>query len=110
MPIFNTYAVYPQDVFKPEDYPEITIELDALSKGIRFMPGFGKVRAIVSYLKDRGIQSELVRANPVLINLIRIGSFKVTNIESMFECCRENRAFFRDYEQYIFEGLNEVYE
>lgn len=109
MPIFNSYHIYPEDTFNPNDYPEIATELAALTKGIRFMPGYGKVQATVSFLKNHSVKTEWVKANPVLIEMIRFGAFKVGRIEDMFESCRHNSAFLADYEQYIFDGLNERY-
>lgn len=110
MPLFNAYHVHPGDKFNALDYPEIALELAALTKGIRFMPGYGKVNATVSFLKSHAVKSEWVKANPVLINMIRFGAFKVGRIETMFEACRDNPTFMRDFEKYIYEGLNEKFD
>jgi hypothetical protein len=110
MPLFNAYYVYPGDKFNSADYPEIEHELAALTKGIRFMPGYGKVGATVSFLKDHSVKSEWVKANPVLIDMIRFGAFNVMRIEKMFEACRDNPAFLRDFEKYIYNGLDEKFE
>lgn len=109
MPIFD-YQISANDTFKSSDYPELGKELAALAAGIRFMPGYGKVQATVSFLKDHRIQTSFVLANPVLVDMIRFGKFKIGRIESMFESCRDNKSFLADYEKYIHDGLNEQYD
>lgn len=110
MPIFNGYHIHPGDKFNSVDYPEIAIELAALTKGIRFMPGYGKVQATVSFLKNHSVKTEWVKANPILIEMIRFGAFKVERIENMFESCRDNPMFMKDFERYIHNGLDEKFE
>lgn len=109
MPIFH-YQVSDTDTFNYSDYPELAEELAALAAGIRFMPGYGKVPAAVSFLKDHRIQTSFVQANPILVEMIRFGKFKIGRMEAMFESCRHNKSFLADYEKYIHDGLNEQYE
>lgn len=109
MPIFNTYHVHRADKFHSKDYPEIEIELTAITQAIRFMPGYGKVNATVSFLKNQSVKSEWVKANPVLMKMIRSGTFKVSHIECMFESCRDNPVFLKDFEKYIHTVLDEKF-
>lgn len=106
MPLFE-YRISASDTFHSSDYPELAKELEALAAGIRFMPGYGKVQATVSFLKNHSIQTSFVLSNPVLVDMIRFGKFKIAQLESMFESCRHNKTFLADYEKYIYDGLNE---
>ena len=92
--------------FNSIDYPQMVDELSKLSKGIRFMPGYGKVEATISFLKDHSIKSEWVKSNPTLVDLIRSNSFQLLHIESLFDLCRDNPLFLRDYEKYINQELH----
>lgn len=109
MPIFH-YQVSATDTFNASDYPQLAEELAALTLGIRFMPGYGKVQATVSFLKDHSINTDFVRANPVLVDMIRFGRFKTGCIELMFESCRNNPVFMKDFEKYVYESLNEQFD
>ena len=102
----NNYAKQSSKGFNSTDYPEMVDELARLAKRIRFMPGYDKVEATVSFLKDHSIKSEFVKSNPLLVSLIRSNSFQLLHIESLFELCRDNPSFLRDYEKYINQELS----
>lgn len=105
MPTFHAYPVSATAVFHATDYPEITADLAALAKAIEFMPGYGKVQATVSFLKNHSINTQLVAANPVLVDMIRFGALNISRIELLFESCHHNPAFRRDLETYVRDGL-----
>lgn len=102
----NNYIKQSSKGFNPTDYPEMIMELAKLSKGIRFAPGYGKIETAISFLKDHCIKSESVKSNPIFTDLIRSNSFQLLHIESLFELCRDNPSFLRDYEKYITQELS----
>jgi hypothetical protein len=87
--------------FNPENYPMAVHELSALSQGISEISIYYKVEIIVSYIKDHCLKNDWIDANPALTRLITSGFFKTSHLESLFESCRSNKVFLKDFEDYI---------
>lgn len=91
--------------FNPENYPHAIHELTVLIQGISDIAIYYKVEIIVSYLKDHCLKTAWIDANPALTRMITSGFFKMSNLESLFDSCRNNKVFCNDFEEYISRQL-----
>jgi hypothetical protein len=91
--------------FSPANYPIAVHELTILIQGISHIPIYYNVEIIVSYLKNHSLKIDWIDANPALTRMITSGFFKTTHLESIFESCRNNKAFLNEFEQYLSRQL-----
>lgn len=94
------------DKFNPDNYPHMVAEIAGMLKAISHIPVYYKRDIVISYLKDHSIKNEWIAANPDLATLLVSGKVSTTHIEALFECCRWNKAFRFDLEQYLKRKLN----
>lgn len=90
-----------EDVFSAEKSPEMVQELNTLKEKSAHTPIYFKTEIIISYLKNHSIKNNWIDANPVLAKLMISNACITKNIESLFEFCRYNQSYMRDYETYI---------
>ena len=101
----NNTIIKDYETFDPANYPKACHELSVLSQGISQISNYYKVEIIISYLKDHSLKPDWVEANPALSRMITSGFFKTSNLESLFESCRNNKVFLYDLEEYISRQL-----
>jgi hypothetical protein len=103
--ITNCTIVRNDEKFSPANYPKAFHELSVLNQGISHIAIYFKVEIIISYLKDHSLKTDWVEANPALARMITSGFFKTSQLESLFESCRNNKAFLYDFEEYLSRQL-----
>ena len=91
--------------FSPANYPQAFHELSVLNQGISNVAMYYNVEIIVSFLKNHSLKTAWIEANPALTRMITSGFFKTSHLESLFESCRNNKAFLKDFEEYISKQL-----
>ncbi|THU40455.1 hypothetical protein FAM09_11380 [Niastella caeni] len=101
----NSTIIKDLEKFSPANYPKAFHELSVLNQGISHIAIYFKVEIIISYLKDHSLKTDWVEANPALSRIITSGFFKTSNLESLFESCRNNKAFLTDFENHISKEL-----
>jgi hypothetical protein len=103
----NTHSTIIKDYekFSPANYPKAFHELSILIQGISQIAIYFKVEIIISYLKNHTLKTDWVEANPALTRMITSGFFKTPQLESLFESCRNNKAFLTDFEGHISREL-----
>ena len=109
MSLYNQYNVGDTDKFNSGDYPKVVGELAALNKGTMQVPVDHRTDMIISYLKDHCMDTGWIHSNPALANLITSKSFSTSQIESLFESCRNNVTFLADFETYINQVFSKAY-
>ena len=87
--------------FSPANYPFAIHELSVLNQAISHISIYYKVEIIISYLKNHSLKTDWVEANAPLARMITSGFLKTSHLESLFESCRSNKVFLKDFEDYI---------
>lgn len=103
---YKKYCIKTTDRFNPDDFPKVLNELADINTGTAGLPGIYKESIIISFLKDRSIQNDWLKANPVLTGLFNSGNFTTSHLESLFDSCKMNNRFLEDYEEYIRKNLS----
>jgi hypothetical protein len=101
----NSTIIKDNEKFNPANYPKAFYELSVLSQGLEHISIYFKVEIIISYLKDHSLKTDWVEANPALSRMVTSGFFKTSHLESLFESCRNNKAFLKDFEDHISKKL-----
>lgn len=101
----NSTIIKGDEKFDPANYPKAFYELSVLHQGIAHIAIYFKVEIIISYLKSHSLKTDWVEANPALSRMITSGFFKTSNLESLFESCRTNNVFLKDFEDHISKKL-----
>ena len=103
--ITNTAPIKDNEKFSPANYPRAFHELSVLNQGISNVAMYYNVEIIVSFLKNHSLKTTWIEANPALARMITSGFFKTSHLESLFESCRNNKVFLKDFEGYISKQL-----
>ena len=103
--IINTTPIKDYEKFSPANYPQAFHELSVLNQGISNVAMYYNVEIIVSFLKNHSLKTAWIEANPALARMITSGFFKTSHLESLFESCRNNKEFLKDFEEYISKQL-----
>jgi hypothetical protein len=101
----NSTIIKDNEKFDPANYPRAFQELSVLIQGIAHIAIYFKVEIIISYLKDHSLKTDWVEGNPALSRMITSGFFKTSQLESVFNSCRNNKAFLKDFEDHISKKL-----
>jgi hypothetical protein len=99
--MYKKYLISNSDHFDPEQYTFIAEDLAAMIDQIKIVAPYFKAEIIVSFLKDRCLESEWITANPVLAQLVTSKSVYSSKIESLFDSCKNNPAFGQQLETYL---------
>lgn len=97
----NTYTTEISDIFNQADYADVTAELTLFKQSVAALPDSYKATMLISFVKDHMIRSDLVRAYPELVSHITSRQTPVMHLERLFEACRANISFQKDFEIYI---------
>jgi hypothetical protein len=93
--------------FKPVEYPRVVAELELLRQALVDMPEAYKADIFISYLKDHSIKSVWVSDNPVVTRQALSGNLSTSHIERLFNSCRQNTGFLREFEDYFKNVMSE---
>jgi len=90
-----------EDIFRADTFPEMMNELNTLKQKTAHTPVYFKPDIIISYLKNRSINNEWIKANPELTKFITSDPCATKHIESIFQSYRSNLPYMHSYETYI---------
>jgi hypothetical protein len=93
--------------FKANVYPRVVAELELLRQALVDMPEAHKADIFISYLKDHCINSLWVSDNPVVTKRALSGDLSTSHIERLFNSCRQNTGFLREFEDYFKNVMSE---
>jgi hypothetical protein len=99
-PYYN-YRIKEDDRFTAADFPSVASELMKIRNGTRFASDECKEDIIISYLKNHSLSRNMINKNTYLSRLMTDRMFITTHIELLFDCCRNNKLFTGDLENYI---------
>lgn len=99
--MYIKYDIADSDKFDQARYLDVTSELHVLLQGLAHMESNYKSSIIISYLKDHSIQMNWLNGNNKLARTITSRSHDTSHIEALFDGCRNNKSFLRDFEAYI---------
>jgi hypothetical protein len=101
MSIFTQYAIKETDNFNEVRYPLVAREIDGLQVGLRDITSVHKTGIVISLLKDHCIKTEWLDSNKQLASMLTSGSLQTSQLESLFDSCKQNRKFLSELETYI---------
>ena len=90
-----------EDIFTPDESPEMREELLQLNGKITNMAVCFKADIVISYLKNHSIKNEWIKANPELVTFLLHGDFNSRHVEALFDFCRMKRDYRDSFESYI---------
>lgn len=105
---YNQYPVRDTDHFDPEYFPAVSDEVIKINLLTEHLPALLKAGMIVSFLKDHSLQTDWVKANPELADLVTSGSLFTGTTEFLFESCRDNLPFRQQLEIYLMNRFSET--
>jgi hypothetical protein len=97
----SKYTITINDVFIAADYADITDELILFKQSSSALSNSHTATMLISFLKDHMISSALVNSYPELVSLITSRQTRIKHLELLFESCRANLTFQKDFENYI---------
>jgi hypothetical protein len=99
--LYSKYLVKDTDRFVPARFPQVEDDLGSLIVAMAALPSALNTEMLISFCKDHCMQSEWVRTNPVLAELISSKSLPIANLEALFAACSTHAAFRGQLEAYI---------
>ena len=100
---YKKYLIRITDKFEPHYFSAVTDEVEIVNKRSESLPLFFKSEILISFLQDHPLQSDWVKANPELADLVTSGTLFTGSIESLFESCTHHSAFRLELENYLKE-------
>ena len=104
---YPKYLIKEGDKFEPEIFSSVMDEMTTLKEQIRNVSPAFKADILVSFLKDHSLDNNWIKANPELAKLINTGSLSTTNIEALFESCRNKPFFRKQMEEFLKQSFSE---
>lgn len=104
--LFKKYTVDETEKFVANSYPEVINELAAMTIQMKALPIYHKENIIISYFKDHSIHTNWIEANVKMAKAVTSGEVASVHIESLFEACKKNKTFLKDFEDYIRKYMN----
>jgi hypothetical protein len=102
---YNKFLVSENDRFVPANFPVVDEEILRIRENAGGLKGNFKTDMIISFLKNRSLQNDWIKANPSMTELITSGSLFTGGIESLFDSCRSNAGFQKELEAYLWQKL-----
>src|SRR5690242_4962019 len=99
--MFNDYTVKDGQRFEVSLYPAIEKEITGLHDALSGIRELYKIEIIISFLKDHSLKTEWLNGNKEAAKMLTSGSLAISNLESLFNSCRNNPQFTADLEAYI---------
>lgn len=97
----NLYDIKSGDLFNSADYRLVDEELTLIKRGTDHLQHLLKGELIISYYEDHCLKVEWLKDHPELVQAISSRRFPATNVESLFDCCRNNKPFLDSFENHI---------
>lgn len=101
MGMFAQYAVNAIDHFDERLYPHVVGEINQLQGSLCEIHSANKARVIISLLKDHCIKTEWLDDNKQLAWMLTTGMLPTSHVESLFNCCKHNKKFLSEFENFI---------
>lgn len=101
----SNYTLTNTAVFNQIDYPHIKEELVLFKQSTVALPNDHKATMLISFAKDHMIRSDYVHTYPELVSYITSRQIAIKHLEHLFESCRTNVSFQKDFEIYIIQQL-----
>jgi hypothetical protein len=98
---YSSFTATDPQHFKAAEYPRVVAEIELLRQAAVNMPEAYKADIFISYLKDHCINSAWISDNPVVTRQALSGDLSTTHIERLFNSCRQNAGFLREFEDYF---------
>lgn len=99
--MFNTFIIHDNQRFTPQNFPNVVHELLGIKEGIAHIAIYFKAEIVISFLRDHRLQTAWIVGNPSLAKLVTSGTLQTSNLEGLFESCRNNKPFLKDLEDYL---------
>jgi len=99
--MYIKYDIADSEKFDQARYLDVASELHGLLQSLAHMESNYKSSIIISYLKDHSIQMNWLNGNNKLARAVISRSHATSHIEALFDGCRNNKSFQRDFEAYI---------
>jgi hypothetical protein len=100
------YSVPEDEVFDNESYPDINYELQKMADMFVQIPGDHIADIVISYYKDRRIQTEYIARNKHIVEILLSGQLSSYHIESLFASLRDHSKFLQHFEDFIKTKFN----
>jgi hypothetical protein len=100
------YSVAQHEVFDDGSYPHINEELQKMADVFVQIPGDHVGDIVISYYKDRRIQTEYIARNKHIVNIVLSGQLSSYHIEALFASCRHDSNFLQQFEDFIKTKFN----
>ena len=104
---YKKYLVKPYDQFDPEKFPFLVDDIESIMSRTAKISSVCRTDIIVSFLRDNVIKPELKQENPALTSLVESGTVSTSNLQSLFDSCRENSSYNQELEGFIKKHLSE---
>lgn len=99
--MFIQYRVNTDDAFQRELYPNVIDEIEEIGRNTARMSGDYKTEIVISFLKDHSLDIKWIAKNPKLVKFMTSRSVTTSHLESLFESCRGNEAFLKEFEAFV---------
>ena len=104
---YKKYLVKPHDQFDPEKFPFLDEDISNIVAHTSTVSPLFRNDILISYLKDNFIKPELKKENPELTSLVESGSLATSNLQSLFDSCRDNSLYNLGLEGFIKKHLSQ---
>src|SRR5690349_19409274 len=103
--VYQQFLIKEADHFDPSVFPQLEDSLQQTLAQLDGEPAGPSTAMILSFVKDRTRNAQQAEAHPRLANLIRSKTLSLKVMEQLFESSRQNPAYQKDLEEYIWAFL-----
>lgn len=100
MPV-KKYFIESGDRFDPANFPSVIDEILMIKEKTDRLPPIFKSEILVSFLKEHALQTDWIKMNKALTDLVISGLLFHGTIESLFDSSRNNPGFTQGLENYL---------
>ena len=100
MTAYQTFSIKETNHFIPSRYPQLQVDLKDIVAELAAEPE-SKSNMLLSFVKNRCIDSELVSQHPQLARLISTGTLPLQLIEVLFDAGKKSPPFKKELEEHI---------
>ena len=101
MSIFIQYDIKDTDSFQESIYPRVVLEINHLQERLRDIKSDHKTGIVISLLKDHCIKTDWLDGNKQLASMLTSGFLQTSQLESLFDSCKQHKSFLSELEAYI---------
>ena len=106
MSLFTQYTIKETDSFSEDRYPRVALEVEGLQSSLREIKSDHKMEIVISLLKDHCIKTEWLDGNKQLAHMLTSGFLRTSQLEQLFDSCKQHKKFLSDLETYIATRLS----